>query len=175
MDGVDGIKTGFTQASGFNLVTSVHRDGHYIVAVVLGGRSALERDAHMRELINAHIKEASLRRTASVFAGKQHRKPQVLGFGKAPLSSGNDPSPGTPVTAGSSDPIQLLPVKTISYHAAPSQAAALASLLLAAATLQAVAPAASAPRSQSADAMSTIVADRFTTASARGANIKRAE
>ena len=157
MDGVDGIKTGFTQASGFNLVTSVHRDGHYIVAVVLGGRSALERDAHMRELINAHIKEASLRRTASVFAGKQHRKPQVLGFGKAPLSSGNDPSPGTPVTAGSSDPIQLLPVKTISYHAAPPQAAALAPMLLAATTLQAVTPAASAPPPQLSGALSTIL------------------
>ena len=43
--GVDGIKTGYTRASGFNLVTSVHRDGRYIVAVVLGGRSASERDA----------------------------------------------------------------------------------------------------------------------------------
>jgi hypothetical protein len=59
-------------------------------------------------------------------------------------------------------------VKTISYHAAPSQAAALASTLLAAATLQAVAPAASAPRAQFAEALSTIVADRFTAASARG-------
>src|ERR1700728_1694119 len=62
--GVDGIKTGYTRASGFNLVTSVHRDGRYIIAVVLGGRSAFERDAHMRELIGAHIKEASLQRTA---------------------------------------------------------------------------------------------------------------
>ena len=164
MDGVDGIKTGFTHASGFNLVTSVHRDGHYIVAVVLGGRSALERDAHMRELINAHINKAGLRRTASVFGERQHRKPQV---DNTRLSSGADPTPSTPLTAGSSDLIQSLPVKTISYHAAPSQAAALASVLLAAATLQAVAPAASAPRSQSADALSTIVADRFTTASAR--------
>ena len=164
MDGVDGIKTGFTHASGFNLVTSVHRDGHYIVAVVLGGRSALERDAHMRELINAHINKAGLRRTASVFGERQHRKPQV---DNTRLSSGADPTPSTPLTAGSSDLIQSLPVKTISYHAAPSQAAALASMLLAAATLQAVAPAASAPRSQSADALSTIVADRFTTASAR--------
>jgi D-alanyl-D-alanine carboxypeptidase len=164
MDGVDGIKTGFTHASGFNLVTSVHRDGHYIVAVVLGGRSALERDAHMRELINAHINKAGLRRTASVFGERQHRKPQV---DNTRLSSGADPTPSTPLTAGSSDLIQSLPVKTISYHAAPSQAAARASMLLAAATLQAVAPAASAPRATSADALSTIVADRFTTASAR--------
>ena len=48
VDGVDGIKTGFTRASGFNLVTSVHRGGRYLVAVVMGGHSSFERDAHMR-------------------------------------------------------------------------------------------------------------------------------
>ena len=68
--GVDGIKTGYTRASGFNLVTSVHRDGRFIIAVVLGGRSAFERDARMRELINDHIKEASLRHAAPVVAEK---------------------------------------------------------------------------------------------------------
>ena len=40
VEGMDGIKTGYTRASGFNLLTSVKRDGHYIVAVVLGGASA---------------------------------------------------------------------------------------------------------------------------------------
>ena len=49
VDGVDGIKTGYTRASGFNLVTSVRRDGRHIVAVVLGGRSSGQRDARMRE------------------------------------------------------------------------------------------------------------------------------
>jgi D-alanyl-D-alanine carboxypeptidase len=71
--GVDGIKTGYTRASGFNLVTSVHRDGRYIIAVVLGGRSAGERDAHMRELINEHIREASLRHTAPAIAESEPR------------------------------------------------------------------------------------------------------
>src|ERR1700751_111940 len=63
VDGVDGIKTGFTRASGFNLLTSLHRDGRYLVAVVMGGPSASERDERMRELIGAHIKEAAVRRT----------------------------------------------------------------------------------------------------------------
>ncbi len=40
VEGVDGIKTGYTRASGFNLVTSVQRGDRHIVAVVLGGRSA---------------------------------------------------------------------------------------------------------------------------------------
>ena len=39
VDGVDGIKTGYTRASGFNLLTSVHRDGRSLVAVVMGGRT----------------------------------------------------------------------------------------------------------------------------------------
>ena len=39
IDGVDGIKTGYTNASGFNLLTSVKKDGRYVIAVVLGGTS----------------------------------------------------------------------------------------------------------------------------------------
>jgi hypothetical protein len=105
--------------------------------------------------------------TASVFVERQHKKPQVSGFGKAPVSSVNDPSPSTPVTAGSSDPIQSLPVKAISYHAAPSQAA-VTPMQLAATTVQTVTPTTSAPPLLSG-ALSTILpADRFTTASARG-------
>jgi D-alanyl-D-alanine carboxypeptidase len=61
--GVDGIKTGYTDASGYNLVSSVRRDEKHIVAVVLGGRSNAARDARMRELIEGHISLASARRT----------------------------------------------------------------------------------------------------------------
>lgn len=77
VNGVDGIKTGFTRASGFNLVTSVHRDGRYIVGVVLGGRSAFERDAHMRQLIEAHIREAEQRRTAPAVAERAEPKAEA--------------------------------------------------------------------------------------------------
>src|ERR1700730_4476028 len=54
VEGVDGIKTGYTQASGFNLVTSVHRNNRYIVAVVLGGASAGEGGARLRAPIQTH-------------------------------------------------------------------------------------------------------------------------
>lgn len=57
--GVDGIKTGYTRASGFNLVTNVERDGRHIVAVVMGGRSGRSRDAHMVDLINRYLSKAS--------------------------------------------------------------------------------------------------------------------
>jgi D-alanyl-D-alanine carboxypeptidase len=58
VQGVDGIKTGYTRASGFNLVSNVRRDGRHIVAVVMGGRTASSRDAHMRELISKYLPAA---------------------------------------------------------------------------------------------------------------------
>ena len=63
VEGVDGIKTGYTRASGFNLVSSVRRGNRHIVAVVLGGASGAARDARMRALIEQHIASASTNRT----------------------------------------------------------------------------------------------------------------
>lgn len=59
VEGVDGIKTGYINASGFNLVSSVKRDGRKIVAVVMGGRTARSRDAHMVQLIETYLPKAS--------------------------------------------------------------------------------------------------------------------
>jgi D-alanyl-D-alanine carboxypeptidase (penicillin-binding protein 5/6) len=50
--GVDGLKTGYTAASGFNLATSAQRDGRRVIGVVLGGSSVAARDQHMADLIN---------------------------------------------------------------------------------------------------------------------------
>ncbi len=51
-DGADGIKTGYTNASGFNLVSSVVRDGNHVIAVVMGGRTAGRRDLEMVRLLD---------------------------------------------------------------------------------------------------------------------------
>ncbi len=51
--GADGMKTGFTNASGFNLMTTARRDGKFLVAVMLGGRSSRARNESMRTLLNA--------------------------------------------------------------------------------------------------------------------------
>jgi D-alanyl-D-alanine carboxypeptidase len=64
LEGVDGIKTGYTEASGYNLALSVRRAKKCVVAVVLGGTSNSERDAHMRKLIEDYIPQASTLRTA---------------------------------------------------------------------------------------------------------------
>ena len=68
VEGVDGIKTGYTRASGFNLVTSVRRDKRHVVAVVLGGSSASSRDTRMRELLSQHVASAATKRTAPMIA-----------------------------------------------------------------------------------------------------------
>jgi len=93
VDGVDGIKTGYINASGFNLVTSVHRGNRYLVAVVMGGSSGASRDARMRELINEKIVQASTKRTAPmvaeatpsgpIVAAKAEPKPEPMVVAKA--------------------------------------------------------------------------------------------
>jgi D-alanyl-D-alanine carboxypeptidase len=50
--GADGLKTGYTRASGYNLATSATRDGHRLIGIVLGGKSARGRDAQMMALLD---------------------------------------------------------------------------------------------------------------------------
>ena len=51
MPGVDGIKTGFTNASGYNLAASAVRDNRRLIAVVMGGNSVAARDSHVADLL----------------------------------------------------------------------------------------------------------------------------
>jgi D-alanyl-D-alanine carboxypeptidase len=66
--GVDGIKTGYINASGFNLVSSVKKDGITMVAVVMGGVTAASRDNHMVQLLKKHYPQLA--------ALKQQQSPQ---------------------------------------------------------------------------------------------------
>ncbi|MCB8840440.1 D-alanyl-D-alanine carboxypeptidase [Aurantimonas sp. VKM B-3413] len=70
VDGADGIKTGYINASGFNLVTSVKRDGKSVVAVVMGGTSGRSRDDHMVELLRRYLPEASTKDTGPLIASR---------------------------------------------------------------------------------------------------------
>ncbi len=117
--GVDGIKTGYIRASGFNLVTSVNTGGRSIVAVVMGGRTGKSRNAQMIKLINRYLSRASKgKRTATpiprpggieifvasdmknppVPAGKPGRKP-IVATGQ-PVVLANSASPLTVTAPG---------------------------------------------------------------------------
>jgi D-alanyl-D-alanine carboxypeptidase len=68
VEGVDGIKTGYTRASGFNLVSSMRRGNRHLVGVVLGGRSGGSRDATMRSLLAENLEKAATKRTVATIA-----------------------------------------------------------------------------------------------------------
>lgn len=65
VEGVDGIKTGYTRASGFNLVTSIRRGNRHLIGVVLGGRSGSSRDAIMRNLLAENLEKGATTHTVA--------------------------------------------------------------------------------------------------------------
>jgi D-alanyl-D-alanine carboxypeptidase len=71
VDGVDGIKTGYTEASGYNLISSTGRTGRRVVGVILGERSNGARDVHMRNLIETCIPQASTQHTAPAIVERE--------------------------------------------------------------------------------------------------------
>ena len=66
VEGVDGIKTGYTRASGFNLASSAERNGRRVIVVVMGGETAAARDAQVAYLIEGAFEEFARRGDANV-------------------------------------------------------------------------------------------------------------
>jgi D-alanyl-D-alanine carboxypeptidase len=64
VSGVDGIKTGYTRASGYNLAASARRGSRHLIAVVMGGPSGRARDDHMTDLLNSQFAKAATGKTA---------------------------------------------------------------------------------------------------------------
>ncbi|HVT23579.1 MAG TPA: D-alanyl-D-alanine carboxypeptidase [Rhizomicrobium sp.] len=86
-EGADGIKTGYTNASGFNLVSSVVRNGEHVIAVVMGGYTAKSRDREMMRLLDETFDRAKA-------------QPTLLARAEVPWQQIAENSRGTPVTAG---------------------------------------------------------------------------
>jgi D-alanyl-D-alanine carboxypeptidase len=57
-NGVDGIKTGYINASGYNLMTASRTGGRHVVVIAFGFKSAGSRDAKVRELVNKYMPKA---------------------------------------------------------------------------------------------------------------------
>jgi len=86
-EGADGIKTGYTNASGFNLVSSVVRGGEHVIGVVMGGYTARSRDREMERLLDDTFDRAKT-------------NPTLLARAEVPWQQIAANSGGTPVTAG---------------------------------------------------------------------------
>ena len=106
VEGMDGIKTGYTRASGFNLLTSVKRGNRRIVSVVLGGTSVASRDRIMARLIEEHLEYASPAKTASVAEAASERT-EVVAEATAPRV---EAKPTPVVTAYAPPPVQPAPI-----------------------------------------------------------------
>jgi D-alanyl-D-alanine carboxypeptidase (penicillin-binding protein 5/6) len=95
MPGVDGIKTGFTNASGFNLAASAVRDDRRLIAVVLGGSSTAARDLHVEDLLEAGftvLKKRDVGQTTTV--AQNLREPAPIGVVERPPTEQGDADQG---------------------------------------------------------------------------------
>jgi D-alanyl-D-alanine carboxypeptidase len=151
--GMDGIKTGYTRASGFNLVSSVQRDGKYVVGAVFGGVSASVRNAHMRVILFHALAKASTEKTRKapplLIARARPAKPPKVAVAEAP------PAPRKP----SPKPVAEAPKKAADDAKAASpqppsvdpaiKIAKVRAVMVAGAAPSAVMPAAAAPTAAS--------------------------
>ncbi|MDP2118304.1 MAG: SPOR domain-containing protein [Hoeflea sp.] len=85
--GVDGIKTGYIRASGFNLVTSVVDRDRSIVAVVLGGNTGASRNAQMKDLISRYLLKASTRGGGNLIARGAVTNMEVAASDSGPVAT----------------------------------------------------------------------------------------
>jgi D-alanyl-D-alanine carboxypeptidase len=130
VEGVDGIKTGYTNASGFNLITSVRRGGRHIVAAVFGGRTASWRDSHMVGLIEKYFKLASAIRSAPILTDTSEEpvaKEQTAAGRSLVRTAAANPMQTGPAL-GSTDPIKPIAVKTVLVKSAALHGPTLANM-----------------------------------------------
>ncbi|MFL1464328.1 D-alanyl-D-alanine carboxypeptidase family protein, partial [Roseococcus sp. DSY-14] len=92
--GADGIKTGYINASGFNIVTSAQRDGVRLVGAVFGGGSWYQRNSHMAELLDDGFERMGVRRPAvMVNAPRQPAVAVAAARAPAPVPYGRRAAP----------------------------------------------------------------------------------
>ena len=122
--GIDGIKTGYTQSSGFNLVSSVHRGDKHLIGAVFGGASAATRNGEMRVLLNRNLTLASSTKT---------RKPMLIAKLKAAPKLAERPAPkqklapAAVMAAAEAPPVKITPapksaaaIRAVAAKAAPA-------------------------------------------------------
>ncbi len=119
VDGVDGIKTGYTRASGFNLATMTERHGRRVIVVVLGGATSAARDAQVAHLIEGAYEEYARREDANTvtYANMPTRRLDVQLTPPAVTETARSATPSTPYST-----YQGMVVETLSPVRVPLEA-----------------------------------------------------
>ncbi|MGE0596080.1 MAG: D-alanyl-D-alanine carboxypeptidase family protein [Hyphomonadaceae bacterium] len=116
VDGVDGIKTGYTRASGFNLASMAEREGQRVIVVVMGGETASARDAQVAYLIEGAFEEYARRMdpNAVTYANMPTNRldvqlaPNALGGGVTTRASSVPGAPSSPYSTYQSMVVETL-------------------------------------------------------------------
>lgn len=99
-EGMDGIKTGYVRASGFNLIASAKRNGHRLIAIVFGGRTARERDNRVAEIMDYGFAKVY----AEAKSGKQMASVPLINKADPTDDAGTaDTAPSAQIAEGDSD------------------------------------------------------------------------
>lgn len=126
-EGADGLKTGYTRRSGFNLVTTADRNGNRLIGVVLGGRSSATRDAHMRKILNEAFAQIDSKPTLVASLYRNTPSPRLKPTLVAALAAEN----AAPTIAGNEDMRAeiLAAAATLGAPDSPSAADSIAALI----------------------------------------------
>ena len=103
--GTDGIKTGYTNASGFNLVSSVVRDGAHVIGVVMGGDTARERDDEMVRLLSSTFERVKANPSLVSHGDIPWKSPAAAADAVVPPAPVGPPAPVILVSAPTLNPI----------------------------------------------------------------------
>lgn len=119
--GYDGIKTGYTNASGYNLAASTVRDGKRLITIVLGGRSSATRNAHVVELMETGFEvERRRKRGDRIQVAQTFFEERGYGIGSAPIQYASlTSSAGNP--AGNDEDGEGVGSDAVAYTAAVSR------------------------------------------------------
>lgn len=93
MPGVDGLKTGFTNASGYNLAASAVQNGRRLIAVVMGGNTGSSRDVHVEELLRTGFNVMARRDRGEVIQVAQNQnlfEPDPMGMSRPAYAQGDE-------------------------------------------------------------------------------------
>ncbi len=82
-DGTDGIKTGYVNDSGFNLLASTQREGVRLIAAVFGGRTGRERDRHMMAILDQGFLRVGINPREPVAVASARSMPRVISSARA--------------------------------------------------------------------------------------------